>query len=431
MKILFVVPYVPNLIRVRPYNLVRNLAKRGHDISLLTLWTDDSERAGLEDLENVCSQVESIYLPKTRSLWNVLQALPTKRPLQSVYSWHPELARRGASLWPPKNGTKPFDIVHVEHLRGANYGLFLKSGWSKLSHPAGSPPPVIWDSVDSISHLFRQAAALQKNFIRRWITRFDLGRTEYYEGWLLSQFDRVMVTSPADRQALLSLTETAKTALSHISVLPNGVDLDYFSEEPRAPRLQDSLVISGKMSYHANISMTLHMVNHIMPLIWRQRPEVKLIIAGKDPPREILALTKNPAISVTGTVEDIRPYLKGASGAVVPITYGAGIQNKVLEAMASGTPVVSTSQAVSAIQAVPGTDLLVGQDVKTFAESVLCLLNDPQLRHRIGQNGRRYVEKNHHWDLIAEKLEAVYAKAINDNQVRKGQDIYHKTTESW
>jgi glycosyltransferase involved in cell wall biosynthesis len=162
------------------------------------------------------------------------------------------------------------------------------------------------------------------------------------------------------------------------------------------------------MSYHANITMVKHLVDQIMPIVWSRRPDVRLWIVGKDPPREIRALMERGPIHVTGTVEDIRPYLRGATLAVAPLVYGAGIQNKVLESMACGAPVVATPQAVSAIQVLPGRDVCVAQGVDSFAASIVDLLDHPEQRNFIGEAGRNYVVTHHDWDRIAENLEEVY-----------------------
>jgi sugar transferase (PEP-CTERM/EpsH1 system associated) len=396
MKILFIVPYVPSLVRTRPYNLIRGLTERGHQVTVLTLWANEQEWASLERLKQHCHHVQAMHMPSWRSWWNCIRALPEGVPLQSVFSWRPELV---AHL----NGNSTFDVVHVEHLRGARYGLHLKS----QNHL-----PVVWDSVDSITHLFRQAAAQSKNLIGRMRSRLDLKRTERYEGWLLDKFDHVTVTSPVDKDALVSLN-TNGTRPAPISVLRNGVDLSYFSPIPTAVRKPATLVVSGKMSYHANVTMVLHLVRNIMPYIWARRPDVELWIVGKDPTREVEALGQNPAITVTGMVADIRPYLRQATIAVAPVTYGAGVQNKVLEAMACATPVVATPRAILALQAVPGRDLWVADEPSTFANSVLRLLNDPAKRQRLGEAGRSYVEVHHDWTNIAGRLEQIYSTAIH------------------
>jgi glycosyltransferase involved in cell wall biosynthesis len=247
--------------------------------------------------------------------------------------------------------------------------------------------------------------------LSRSLTRFDLSRTEQYEGWLLSKFDQVLVTSENGKQALLSLNESNGDGPG-IRVLPNGVDLGYFTPTGVIERDPDSIVLSGKMSYHANITMSLDFVQKIMPRVWEIHPGVQVWIVGKDPPPNLLALNQNPNVKVTGTVADIRPYLQKATLAASPISYGAGIQNKVLEAMACATPVVASRQAISALDVNPGDEILVADDPPTFAKRVISLIEDPEHCKEIGLAGREFVEKNHDWNIIASQLENVYIKAI-------------------
>jgi hypothetical protein len=119
MEILFVVPYAPNLVRTRSYNLIRHLSRRGNRVTVMALWTNEQERADLERLKQECHHVEMLSMPAWRSMWNCMMALPSRAPLQSVYSWRPKLVAK-------LNGNTGFDIVHVEHLRGSRYGLYLK-----------------------------------------------------------------------------------------------------------------------------------------------------------------------------------------------------------------------------------------------------------------------------------------------------------------
>jgi sugar transferase (PEP-CTERM/EpsH1 system associated) len=405
MNILYLVPYVPNLIRVRPYNLIKNLTEQGHRVTVLTLWTNQVEREDLKKLEQICHRVYAAHLPHYRSLINSLNALPSRTPLQSNYCWQPWLSNRLLELTRDGNGKADFDVVHVEHLRGVKYALELKS---QLGLVKGLP--IIWDSVDSISMLFRQAAGASKSFFGRWLTRFELGRTESYEGWLVEQFERVLVTSQLDKNAFLALKSSGFRD-TRITVLPNGVDLDYFSPDSSVRRETDSLVLSGKMSYHANVTMAMHLVENIMPLIWYKRPEVKVYIVGKDPSKEVKSLANDPRITVTGTVDDIRPYLRKASISVTPIRYGAGIQNKVLEAMACETPVVSSPQATAALSIRPGLDIITENEPEDFAAAVLRLLDNPDLRRQIGNAGRKYVDTNHRWANIVENLVNVYQES--------------------
>ncbi len=396
MNILFVVPYVPNLVRVRPYNLIKHLAARGNRVTVLTVWSSAQEQADLAHLRQICHEVHAVSMPVWHSLVNSLLALPSRRkPLQSVYSWKPQLV---AHL----NGQSPYDVVHVEHLRGSRYGLHLRHR---------TQLPVVWDSVDCITHLFRQAASQSKNVTGRLRSWLDLERTAWYEGWLLDKFHHVLVTSPVDREALLSLKHNGSQP-APISVLGNGVDVDHFSPNPSVEREPATLVISGKMSYHANVTMTLHLVREIMPAVWQQRPEARLLIVGKDPTREIQVLAENPNITVTGTVASLPPYLQRATVAVAPITYGAGMQNKILEAMSCGTPVVTTPQAVTSLSLEPGRDLVVADTPESYAQAILDVLAQPQRQAELSRNGRCYVEQYHHWPNVAARLETIYREAI-------------------
>jgi sugar transferase (PEP-CTERM/EpsH1 system associated) len=403
MNILFIVPYVPDMVRCRSYNLIRNLTALGHKVSVATLWSNNADRIALEQLKTDCHQVLAVKTNRWHTLFSCVATLPTSKPLQAAYSWQPELARQLESLVNQNNND--FDVVHVEHLRGSRYGLFLKS----VINSKNKKLPIVWDSVDCISLLFRQASKKSRKLVSRLMTQFETNRTYQYERWLLGQFDRILVTSSVDKRAFESMRNTGEEQ-PEISVITMGVDLDYFQPIGSRAREPATLVLSGKMSYHANVAMVMHLVYEILPVIWSQNPDVKLWVVGKDPPQSIRKLAQNPAIQVTGTVDDIRPYLQNATIAVAPITYGAGIQIKVLEAMACGTPVIATSQAVSALSIRPDRDALIADEPGKFAQSVLDLLKNPNRQQEVGQAGRQYVEENHRWTDITPKLERIYGQ---------------------
>jgi glycosyltransferase involved in cell wall biosynthesis len=162
------------------------------------------------------------------------------------------------------------------------------------------------------------------------------------------------------------------------------------------------------------VAMCLSFVSEVLPLVQAEMPEVRLLIVGKDPPAEVRALAENPAVTVTGTVEDIRPYLQKATLAVAPLAYGTGIQNKVLEAMACATPVVASSQAVAALNVINGRDVIIADAPHEMAHAMLTLLNNIHRRQAVGMAGRRYVEENHRWQNIAARLEEIYDGIIGN-----------------
>ncbi len=407
MKILFIVPYVPNLIRSRSYNLIRALAARGNEITLLTLWSTEQERQSAESIQRDCKETHLHYLARWRSYWNCLVALPTGQPLQAWYCWQPQLASQMVDLVNISNKRNYFDAVHVEHLRGVKYGLSLLEHFQAIRLTGDTAPKIIWDSVDSIALLFRQSSERSKKLLYRWLAQFELHRTEHFEAKMLDHFSRVLITSQKDKNAFLAYSHSDDAA-SRLVIIPNGVDLKYFHPDGNAPQLEDGIIVSGKMSYHANITMVMHLYEKIMPIVWSRYPQARLWVVGKDPAREIQAIGEHPNVTVTGTVDDIRPYIQGATVAVAPLVYGAGSQFKVLESMACGTPVVANPLAVSAFQVVPGQDVLVAEEPAEFADQMLRVLIDPSLRRNIGAAGRYYVERNHDWNLIGAQLEEVY-----------------------
>ena len=242
MKIAFVVPYVPNLIRTRPYNLIVQLAALGHEVEVFTVGSGAQDLQDVDALRKKCKAVHFFRQPVWRSLWNSVLAVPSRQPLQTVYSWHDGTAQTLAE----RIMRKEFDVVHVEHLRGSRYASFIKTKYLSM--------PVVWDSVDCISHLFQQAAGQSSSFFGKFVTRFELPRTRNAEGNLICSFDHTLVTSSADKEALLALKPDDRVA-APMSVLPNGVDLDYFQPNSEVQREPETIVFSGKMGYHADIAM--------------------------------------------------------------------------------------------------------------------------------------------------------------------------------
>jgi len=401
LRILFISPYVPSLIRVRPYNLIRALALRGNHITLLALEPPGEDTSSLDTLRAWCRHVHTVPLPRWRTMLNGLKALPGQTPFQAAYSRSPEMS---ALVQRTQTGGN-YDVIHVEHLRGAELPKSCANG-----RKGTNSTPIVFDSVDSISLLFERVCNSGPTWRSRLLANLDLGRTRRYEGHLLDRFPRVLVTSPKDKDALVRLS-SARAAGDRLVVVPNGVDLDYFSPLGLT-REPATIVFTGKMSYHANVAAALDLATQIMPHVWAQQSDARLVITGKDPTPELLALTADARITVTGTVPDLRPHLAQATVSVSPMRYGVGIQNKLLEAMAMATPVVSTPQAITALQVKPGQDLLVADTPRGIAESVIALLGNEALRHRIGQAGREYVETHHDWDKAAEKLERVYLEVI-------------------
>lgn len=395
MNILFVVPYSPSPIRVRSYNLIKSLLALGHNITLLYLIEKEFQPEQL--VASASFDSVGLNMPRWQSMLNCLLALPTGQPLQAVYSWSNQLAKDIQLFLTQKN----FDLVHVEHLRGVNYALMIKK-----HHRI----PVVWDSVDSITYLFRQAKKNHPKKLLRWLIKFELKRTEKFEKFLANQFNKLLVTSQKDREEFLRLSPS-----SPVEIITNGVDLDYFSPIPAQERHKNVILISGKMSYHANVDMALFTITKIMPIVWQKNDDVELWVVGKDPPPLLSNYSGHPKIKITGTVPEILPYLQKSTLALAPLNYGAGVQNKVLEAMSCGIPVIASPLAVSALTIINGEQVLIGENAQHYAELILKVLSYPESAQNIGRAGRIYVEKEHSWIRIGQKLENIYCEVVKSN----------------
>lgn len=393
MRIALVAAYAPSPLRRRLYEFERGLVRRGHEVLLAC---PPAGAAG------------GRWAAALRRAPRLAAALVAGRPFQAAFDWDP---RWSAALTARLAAWAP-DVVHVEHLRAARYGAAL----------AGRQP-LLWDSVDCISDLFEQTLAQSASPRARAMARVELPRTRAYEARFVRLVDHCVVTSPRDREQLLRLaggTPADASAPPSISVVPNGVDLAEFAGDG-SPRDAATLLFSGKLSYHANDTAARYLLAAVMPVVWRQRPDARVVLAGAEPGRalrELAARAPGP-VEVTGTVAELAPYLRRASLAVAPLVYGVGIQNKVLEAMAAATPVVASPVALRALAAAPGRDLLVGDDAAALAQHLLALLADPERAAAIGAAGRAYVERAHRWDDAVARLEEGYAVAVERFAARR------------
>ncbi|HZU70010.1 MAG TPA: glycosyltransferase [Ktedonobacteraceae bacterium] len=390
MRVLFVTPYVPSRIRVRPFNLIKSLSSV-HEISLVSLLCDEYEREMVQDVANYCASVDLVPLSKSQAYKNCLLALPTLTPLRVAYYQSPAFIARIKQ------------VIHERHIEVV-HGELIKVAPALRAMLAQENIPLLYDSVDCISWYLQQQYASARNPLKRAFIYSELQKMRRYERQSLAAFDQVIITSSHDRDCLIALGEEP----SHVKVVPNGVDIEYFTP-PVAPREKDSLVFCAKLDYYPNSQAILHFCREILPQIWAKRPQVRLTIAGNNPPQAVRDLSSDERITVTGYVPDIRPYLGSASVALAPLRVAAGMQNKVLEALAMGAPVVATPGSCRSLQVKHETHLLIADEPQSYAEAVLRLLEDPQLAQDLGNAGRYYVEQYHSWVAASNMLSNLYS----------------------
>ena len=408
MRIAFVTAYPPSPVRVRAYSFVRELA-REHAVTVVCICHTAREHAEAAALRARGVRVVAVREPRWTAAAHAAGALLTGGSLQVAHGAAGALRR---AVW-DLVAAGEVDVVHAEHLR-------------TVASVRDLSVPVVWDAVDCISQLYELGARHGATTMMRTIGHLEAQRARHEEALLLHSLAHVVVTSERDRRALLRIWEQARPARlrqhdmavwrpASVHVVRNGVDLKYFSAA-NWTRHDNLLVLSGKMSFHANVAAAELLVHQIMPLVWEHRPDARLLIAGSDPPRAVRALGADPRIAITGHLPDLRPAMAGAAIAVSPTPYAVGVQNKVLEAMALGTPVVAMPASVGGLSAMAGRDLLVAGTPQSFARVVVDLLDDERRRAEVANAGRRYVERCHNWARAGQQLARIYTVAIATNR---------------
>lgn len=389
MRILFVTPYVPSRIRVRPFNLIKLLSKT-HEIALISLVVDDYERELVRDIEQYCVSVDLVELPKWQAYARCLLALPTAMPLRVAYYHSPAFARRIEEVI----SSQKIDAVHGELIKVVPT---LKSALEDENMP------VLYDSVDCISWYLRQMLDTARNPLKKAFIYGELLKMRRFEQTALADFDQLIISSAFDRDRLGELIGSPRA----IEVVSNGVDTDFFTARSYA-RTADSLVFCAKLDYFPNAQAILYFCENILPLVWQKCPRARLTIVGSNPPKAVSALTADGRITVTGYVPDIRPYLGAASVALAPLLVAAGTQFKVLEALSMGAPMVTTPRCARALGAEDGVHLLVADEPQTFADAVVRLLNDAEYAGQLGRAGRQFVIERYSWTRAVENLSRLY-----------------------
>ncbi len=389
MRILFVTPYVPSRIRVRPFYFIQSLSKL-HDISLVSLLCDEYERELTREISSYCTSIDLVPLSKARAYANCLRAMPTSMPLRVAYYRSPAFITTIRQVIRKQQ----IDVVH---------GELIKVVPALQSVLAQEHIPCLYDSVDCISSYLEQQYSTVRNPLKKMFVFSELQKMRRYEPRVLTSFDKVTITSVHDSKYLMARNK----ALQPIQVVPNGVDTAYFAPLT-TPHEADSLVFCAKLDYFPNAQAIQYFCREVLPLIWRQRPQVRLTIVGSNPPQAIRDLSTDERITVTGSVPDVRPYLGKATVALAPLQVAAGMQNKVLEALAMGVPMVATPRACKSLQVKNGTHLLIAEEPQAYAEAIKLILDDPQLAQKLSLAGRAYVEDHHSWTANAHTLSELY-----------------------
>jgi sugar transferase (PEP-CTERM/EpsH1 system associated) len=395
MRILLLTPSLPfpphRGDKLKIFNLVRNLSLH-HDIVLLTFSTSRKDDRNIPAVRQMCADVLTVRLPVWQSILQCGLNVFSRRPFQVAYFTSGRMRRLLARILSEQH----FDVVHTHFIRMAQYTSDLKG------------IPRILDLTDAVSLYLERFLATERNVLKRILLKSEYTRMLQYER-IIRHYDRTMVCSVVDRKALLNSAPDAR-----VEILENGVDLDFFKPDDAVRSESGTIICTGNMSYFPNANAVQFFAEEIFPLVKRRVPGAKFLVVGQNPPGSVRRLA-SPDVVVTGTVPDIRPYYLKSVVAVSPVRFGSGTLNKVLEPMALGIPVVATPVGTEGLPIRSGEHLLIAESPADFADRVVELLNNPDLRRRLSSNALELVRTRYGWPQIASKLEQAYGDIAQPN----------------
>ncbi len=393
MKILFIAnrfPYPPfRGDKLKIYNLCKRLSQK-HELHLITFTEDKSDLQYLDKLNPIFKKIELIHLPKFQSLINVAIGLFRSEPLQVSYFRSYRFKRSLKKVL----SENTYDAIHVQHLRMAQYA----AGYKKFYR--------ILDMPDAFSLYWERRKQIPRSVFSRLLDAIESKRVLKYERYVLNEFNLNLVCSDEDLQFLKSTHNN-----TNIALLPNGVDTDQFKPRHHDYSQANTLLFTGNMDYDPNVDAVLHFCSDIFPIVLESITDVKFVIAGQRPIDKIMALDNGNNIRVTGFIPDLADMYDTASVVVAPLRFGAGTQNKVLEAMSMGIPVVCSNIGFEGLGIGDGEGAFMRVGAEAFASQVVELLRNPELRESTGRKGSQVIQNSFSWDQIASSLENYFKAA--------------------
>lgn len=391
MKVLMLTPYLPFPLvsggQIRTYNLLKQLSKT-HDITLFSLIKDEKEKEFLKDLAPYCKKIK--LFKRTRSPWslrNILLALLTPYPFLVTRNW-PLSMKKAVKK---ELTAQDYDLIHAETF------------YMMPNIPATDTPIILVEQT--IEYLGYQEYTRKANPLLRPLLAIDVEKIKYWETLYWKKADRLITMSDEDR---VFIQKELNDPTHNISVVANGVDLEYFKKTKKNLPRNPTVLFVGTFKWLPNIEAVDVIVNEIWPAVLKSIPAAKLKIVGFSPTSRIKSYSRLPSIEVLGGIPDIRDAFASSHMLLAPILSGKGTRFKVLEAMVTGTPVVATSLAVEGIAVTPNENVLTADDSASLAELTIKVLTDQNLQQKLARNGMKIVVKNYSWDAIAKDLDRIY-----------------------
>jgi sugar transferase (PEP-CTERM/EpsH1 system associated) len=379
--------------RIRIYNVGKILAEK-YQVDLLAINEGKIAIGDIEETEKIFNKVIPFSFNPVLFKINTLKGLFSKNSLQIYYHHFYKVQK-----WIYQH-YEEYDLIFCVHIRMTKYLEKIKNITKVI------------DFIDATSINYQEA---QKNSTGMWnfIYPVENKRALLYEIKILKEYDKAFITSPFDKKYLLDNTEVSTNKLI---VIPNGVKEELLFRENKFKE-ENWIVFLGKMNTAPNVDAVIYFANEIFPLIIKNKNDVRFIIVGSSPTKEVLKLGKRKSIDVTGFVEDPYEYLEKAKIIVAPLRFGAGTQYKILEAMALGKVVVTTSKGARGISGEDDKHFITVDNEKEMAKKILDLIDDKLKRDRIGNNAKKLINSKYRWDIIGEKLYKEINKVLRESKL--------------
>lgn len=383
---------------LRDFYLARQLARRATltYVGLDSGKSHTSESTRLE-LQELLSGAEILTIPRDPSYRpaNLVRGLIGPIPLNVLnFTSAAVIAELERILH-----DQPFDAIQIESVHLIAYAKRIRQLCPRVR--------LICDWHNIESEILTRYAEQASNPLRRFYARRTATLSRGMENQFLHLGDAHTVCSEREREILLQRVSQAR-----IEVVGNGVDVDYFAGIPTQNEARRDLVFLGRMDYHANIDAAVFFAKKVWPIIRECRPEFRFVIVGAQPAKEVLALRELPGVTVTGTVDDVRPFYRSALAAVVPLRIGGGTRLKVLEAMAAGTPVISTTLGAEGLAVTAAKDILLADSPEAIADTVASLQVDSPAWQSLVTNALTLVRTQYDWSVIGDVLLRLYAEQV-------------------
>lgn len=375
--------------KIRPFNMIRHFGERGHRVTVCSLVRSDAEAREGAGIAPHCHHFEMARVHRPQQVLRMVARLPTPVPSSMGYFYAPALKQTIDALL----ARERFDLIFVHCSSVAQY----------VAHVRDVPKILDFGDMDSQKWLeYAQYKAFPLS-LGYWLEGTKLERAEKR---LAAQFDLCTVTTRAELETL----ESFGTAQG-CDWFPNGVDAGFF--RPDGTRYDpDVLSFIGRMDYYPNQECMLRFCAQTWPRIRAQLPKAKLLIVGAEPSPAIRNLGALPGVEVTGSVPDVRPYVLRSAAMIAPLSIARGTQNKILEALALGVPVITSTVAVKGVDAESEKHLLVGDSPDELTRASLRLMNDKAERWRLAEAGRARMLSHHNWVASLERLESLVERCV-------------------